>query len=195
MLTPRAGSALPYTSVIDTGTTNALPAPISIGYNIANNLDNLNYNLQGSLVKLSGVYFGTNAGTVISTNANEYITITNNSGQSFQLSFFDLDLNTAGQTLPTYASSVTGVLYGWSTNSYYSVAITRFSDIVAAPPPIMLGVSHSGGNLTFNWSDATYGLQSATNVLGPYNNIPGATSGFTTNTTSHPTLFFRLYHP
>ena len=191
-----AGSALPYTSVTDTGVTNALPAPISIGFDIATNTDNLNYNLEGSLVKLSGVYFGTNAGTVISTTANEYIMVTNSSGQSFRLSFFDLDLNTAGQTLPAYASSVTGALYGQNTNTYYSVAVTRFADIVAASPPVVLVVSHSGGNnLVFNWSDATYSLQSATNVLGPFNTILGATSGFTTNTTSHPTLFFRLYHP
>lgn len=191
-----AGSALPYTSVTDTGTTNALPAPISIGFDIATNLDNLNYNLQGSLVKLSGVYFGTNAGAVVPTNANYTITVTNGSGQSFKLSFFQYDQNTWSQTLPVYATSVTGALYGWSTNSYYSVAVTRFADIVAGSPPVILGVSRSGGNnITFTWNDASYSLQSAANVLGTYNTISGATTGFSTNTASHPTMFYRLYHP
>jgi hypothetical protein len=190
-----ASSAFPYTSVIDTGVTNVLPAPISIGFDIATNLDNLNYNLQGALVKLKDVYF-TNAGTTISTTANETITVTNSSGQSFRVEFFDLDLDTAGQTLPAYAYSVTGVLYGQSTNSYYGVAVTRFADInVTAPVPIPLNAIFSGGSVTFNWSDATFNLQSSTNVSGPYTTILGASSGFMTNTTSGKTMFFRLYHP
>jgi hypothetical protein len=146
-------------------------------------------------VKLSGVYFGTNAGAVVPTNANYTITVTNGSGQSFKLSFFQYDQNTWNQTLPAYASSVTGALYGQSTNADYSVAVTRFADIVAGSPPVILGVSRSGGNITFTWNDASYGLQSAANVLGTYNTISGATTGFSTNTASHPTMFYRLYHP
>jgi hypothetical protein len=188
-----ADNSYPYTSYTDTGTTNALPTPISISYDILTNLNNVNYNLDGSLVKLSDVYFGTNAGTVLSTTANNTITVTNSSGKSFKLFFAYVDLNTAGQTLPTYAYSVSGVLYGTSTNE---IAITRFSDIITTVlGPIPLTLGYSAGTLTFNWADNTFMLQSSTNVLGPYATIPGASSGFMTNTVSTPAMFFRLYHP
>ena len=184
----------PGTSYTDTGTTNALPTPINIPFDVTTNLNNVNYNIAGSLVKLTGVYFGTNSGLVLSTTANNTITVTNSSGKKFNLFFAYLDQNTAGQTLPSYAYSVSGAMYGMNTN--FSVAVTRFADIVTtAPSPIPLNLAYSGGILTFNWSDASFLLQSATNVVGPYTTISGANSGFTTNTTSAPAMFFRLYHP
>ena len=184
----------PYTSYTDTGATNALPTPINIPFNITSDLSNVNYNLGESLVKLTDVYF-TNAGTTISTSANETVTVTNSSGQQFKVEFFYLDLDTAGQTLPSYAYSVSGVLYGINTN--FTVAVTRFADIVTTPPPspIPLNAIFSGGSVTFTWSDATFSLQSSTSVSGPYTTIPGAATGFSTNTTSAPTMFFRLYNP
>jgi Immunoglobulin domain len=189
-----ADTSFPYTSYTDTGATNALPTPITIPFDVTTNLNNVNYNIAGSLVKLTDVYFGTNSGLVLSTTANNTITVTNSSGKKFNLFFAYLDQNTAGQTLPSYAYSVSGAMYGMNTN--FSVAVTRFADIVtAAPSPIPLNLAYSGGILTFNWSDASFLLQSATNVVGPYTTISGANSGFITNTTSAPAMFFRLYHP
>jgi hypothetical protein len=191
--------AYPYTSYTDTGTTNALPTPITISYDVATNLNILNTNIQGSLVKLSDCYFGTNAGTALSTTANNTITVTNSSGKKLNLFFAFLDLDTAGKTLPSYAYSVTGVMYGQSTNSL-AVAVTRFSDIVTNATitltPIPLGINYSGGNVTFSWTNSSFALQSSTNVVGPYVTITNAASGFIINaTTSAPTMFFRLYHP
>ena len=192
-----ADTLYPYTSYTDTGTTNALPTPISIPFNVisADGLNFVNTNIAGSLVKLTDVHFGASAGTTISTTGNEIVTVTNSSGQSFNLEFFDLDLDTAGKTLPSYAYSVSGVMYGMNTN--FSVAVTRFADIVttATLSPIPLNLGYSGGILTFTWSDASFLLQSSTNVAGPYTTISGANSGFTTNTTSRPAMFFRLYRP
>lgn len=190
-------TALPYTSYTDTGNTAALPTPITIPFTITNNnLGNVSYTIAESLVKLTNVFFGALAGSSISNAANQNVTVTNVSGQKFVLSFFDLDLDTAGQTLPVFASSVTGVMYGNVTN--YSVAVTKFSDIVTnavAPSPIPLNSSYSGGIFTLNWTDPSFSLQAATNVVGPYTTITGAGSGFTTNTASAPDMFFRLYHP
>jgi hypothetical protein len=150
-------------------------------------------------VTLSDVYFGARGGTTISTTANDQFTITNSMGQSFSLSFFDYDLDTAGQTLPNYAYTVTGVLYGMGTNSYYSVAVTRFADIntnaAVVVTPIPLSLSVSNGNFNFNWTNSSFSLQSSTNVAGPYTSITGASTGFSTNTASGPTMFYRLYHP
>jgi hypothetical protein len=186
-------TAYPYTSYVDTGATNALPTPISIGYNVLapNNLTNVNLNIAESLVTLSGVYFGTNAGTIIT---NHIITVTNSSGQSFSLQTFPLDLDTLGQTFPAYASSVTGVLYGINTN--FTIAITRFADIVAAtPPPSTIipttsphisGISLVNGNVvitaTNGQTTGVYYLLASTNIAKPLSQwIPVATNVVTTS--------------
>jgi len=181
----------PYTSYSIVSSGNPLPAPISIPFNLTNaySFTYIATNLAGALVKLDNVYFGAAAGTQIGGGT---VTVTNSSGQPFYLSFFSQDLDTFGQTLPEFATSVTGVLYGNHPN--YSVAVTKFSDIVTAAPSVSLNYSLSGGNLTLTWSDPSFNLQAASIVTGPYNTIVGATSGFTTNTLADQ-LYFRLVHP
>ena len=184
---------LPFTSYTDlSNNIAALPTPIPVSFDVTTNLDNMNYNIAGSLVKLTDVYFGTNAGTIIT---NHIITVTNSTGQKFQLQTFALDQDTLGQTFPVYAYSVSGVMYGMNTN--FTLAVTRFADIVTTgpPPSIPLNLGYAGGILTFTWSDSSFVLQSSAIVTGPYTTITGASSGFTTNTTSHSTMFYRLYHP
>lgn len=183
----------PYTSyVVLSNNIAGLPAPLPVSFGVTSNLDNMNYNIAGLLVKLSDVYFGTNAGTIIT---NHIIIVTNSTGQKFQLQTFALDQNTLGQTFPVYAYSVSGVMYGMNTN--FTLAVTRFADIVTTAPlsPIPLNLGYAGGILTFTWSDASFVLQSSAIVTGPYTTISGAGSGFITNTTSAPAMFFRLYHP
>jgi hypothetical protein len=172
-----------------------LPAAQTIPFTVTNvyGLPYLATNLAGSLVTLTNVYFGTNSGTIISTTANQNVTVTNAAGQTFVINFFFLDLDTAGQTLPDYATSVTGVLYG--NHPSYSLAVTKFSDIVAGTltlTPIPLTTSLSGSNLTITWSSSAFYLQSSTNVAGPYDYVSGATSAFTISVTSQPAQFFRL---
>ena len=191
-----ADTLYPFTSYTDTGDTAPLPTPIPIPFNYISvyGLDYINTNIGGSLVKLSDVYFGTNSGTAISSSGNEIITVTNSSGLSTRIEFFNLDLDTTNQPLPAYAYKVSGVLYGFNTN--WVVGVTRFADIVTnLPSPIPLNAVFSGGNVTFTWSDSSFNLQSAANVTGPYTTILGASSGFITNTASGKTMFFRLYHP
>jgi hypothetical protein len=184
-----------YTSYSIVSSGNPLPTPRIIPFAVTNTYGYLyvNTNLLGSLVTLTNVYFGARGGTTISTTANDAVAVADVSGQPFTLQFYSLDLDTAGQTLPSFATSVTGVLIGSHPNIF--LAVTKFSDIVLPPPPpIPLDMSFSGGVLTFNWTDPSFNLQSATNVAGPYTTIPGATTGFTTNTTSDQ-MYFRLFHP
>ncbi|HTY86214.1 MAG TPA: immunoglobulin domain-containing protein [Candidatus Acidoferrum sp.] len=186
----------PYTSYTDTGNTAPLPAPIAIPYTILSNPNYANYVAGGSLVQITNAYFGARAGTATSTTANDFVGVTNTAGEKFTLFFPYLDLDVAGQTLPSFAYTVTGVLYSYGGIVTNEMVVTRWSDVVTTlPTPIPLNATFSSGSATFTWSDASFLLQDSTNVLGPYNTIIGATSPFTTNTTSHPTLFFRLYHP
>jgi hypothetical protein len=184
-----------YTSYSVVSNNFPLPTPRTISFTVTNDLGftYVNTNLAGSLVTLTNVYFGTNVGNTISTNANTAVTVTNASGKNFTVQFFSPDQDTAGKILPAFATSVTGVLYGGSPN--FSVAVTKFSDIVVPVNSIPLSFNYSSGNLTFNWTDASFSLQASTNVVGPYITISGAISGFITNTTAAPTMFFRLYHP
>ncbi len=188
--------ARPYTSFTINSSGNPLPTPVAIPFDVTNNLDYVNYTIAGSLVKLSGVYFGTNSGNTTTTN-NYSIIVTNSAGKNFKLQFFGTDQDTWNQTLPAYASSVTGILYGGNPN--FSVAVTKFSDIVAAtpPPPVpVLSLSTSGSILTLTWTGASV-LQASTNVAGPYAAVPGATSPFVTNgaASSVPAQIFRLLAP
>jgi len=173
-----ADTSFPYTSFTDTGTTNALPAPVILPNNFTNvyGFAYANTNLAGRLVELTNVYFGTNAGTVLSTTANQNLIVTNANGNKATLSFFDLDLDTAGKTLPTNAISVTGVMYGEQPT--FSVAITRFADIVTNPAVLIPTQSaHVTGFSLVNMkavisgtngqSGGTYYLLSSTNVALP----------------------------
>jgi len=193
-------TARPYTSYAIVSNNFPLPAPLSIPFTVTNNnYSNMNYTIAGKLVQLSGVYFGTNAGT---SGTNGFMTVSNSVGQTFRLWFSPVDLDLAAQPLPEYASTVTGVMFG-SMNAgtpTFAVAVTKFSDIVPGTPsvqPIPLALTYVGGNLTFNWTDPTFSLQVATNVAGPYTTIAGAATGFSTNATAataSPALFFRLFH-
>ena len=129
-------SSVPYTSYVDTGTTAALPAPLVVPYTITNNgYANMNTVIAGQYVQLTNVFFGTNAGTMIT---NGFVTVTNKSGQNFRLWFTIQDLSDIGQTFPAFAYSVTGVMFGsmnpnvpvnGTPNPNFAVAVTKFTDI------------------------------------------------------------------
>ena len=189
----------PFTSYSIVSNNFPLPAPLSIPFTITNSgYANMNTNIAGRLVQLTNVFFGTNAGNIIAAPAVGVltVTVTNELGQPFNLVFAAQDLDTQGQTLPATASKVTGVVWGSQNagNPNFAVAVTKFSDIVSLVAPIPLNVSFAAGTLTFSWANASFNLQSATNVLGPYVTIPGAATGFSTNTTSDQ-MYFRLFHP
>jgi len=142
--------------------SNALPAPKVIPFNITNSLAATEA-LEGSIVMLTNVFFGTNAGTTISTNANQVVTVTNAAGERFLLAFAPQDLDTAGQTFPSFAYSVIGVLNQnlgnavTPRNQGYQIAISRFSDIVTdAPPAAVVSIDHTGNNTTLSWPNVPW---------------------------------------
>jgi hypothetical protein len=55
-----------------------------------------------------------------------------------------------------------------------------------------LHIQASGGNAILNWSDPTLGLESATNVLGPYVPVAGATPAYTNGLGTNAMMFFRF---
>ncbi|TAL03652.1 MAG: hypothetical protein EPO07_05895 [Verrucomicrobia bacterium] len=186
-----------------------LPAPRPIPFSITNNLSLVETNVEGSIVMLTNVYFGTNAGVVLSTAANATIIVTNTAGETFNLFFAFLDQDTAGQTLPAFANTVVGPLTQNLNNSTtprnqgYSVTVTRFSDIVTNP--ITVSASHAGNSTTLTWGAApvsyTYGVQASTDVLGPYASLTNkvhftdSSGTFTDTSASGSQKFYRVTTP
>jgi hypothetical protein len=82
---------------------------------------------------------------------------------------------------------------GIGTNYVDNIVIsTSFSDVVPTIVQPTLSVVYSGGNVTLNWTDPSglFALQSATDVAGPYTDVPGFTNPYTTAATA--AQYFRL---
>jgi hypothetical protein len=55
-----------------------------------------------------------------------------------------------------------------------------------------LHVQPAGTNVIVSWSDPTIGIQSATNVTGPYSDISPAAPPYTNNAVTNSAVFFRF---
>jgi Immunoglobulin I-set domain len=156
-----------------------LPPQKAIPFSITNNLPYCETNLEGSIVMLTNVYFGTNAGRVTTTNAadpNTVAIVTNAAGETFTILFSSQVIDTQGRTLPDFAYTVVGVFNQnignavTPRNSGYEVEVSRFSDIVTTP--LTLTAAAFGGTATLSWDAApysyAYSVLSASNVAGPY---------------------------
>ncbi len=85
----------------------AIPVPWDNLYQFGTNAD-LNYNYAGSVVLLTNVYFGPNAG-VVTTNGNYNLVVTNASGQTARVLLpAALNNDLTNRTIPTFAASGTG---------------------------------------------------------------------------------------
>jgi hypothetical protein len=186
-----------------------LPAAKVIAYNaVTNNMTFTETNLVGSVVMLTNAYF-TNSGIVINGSASTSTTVTNTSGQNFNLFFSAQDLDTQGQTLPDFAWSIIGVLTINTNNAQnkgLAVTVTRFSDIVvAAPPAVTISTSHTGNNTTLSWTavpyNYSYSVSASTDVNGPYLPLKTGLVFTTTNGTytdtaaTGPQKFYRVTTP
>jgi hypothetical protein len=72
----------------------------------------------------------------------------------------------------------------------YPARILSTGEVVPTTAPT-LGFQNNGASLVLNWP-GNFILQSATNVLGPYVDVPEATSPYTVNVSQFPMQFFRL---
>jgi len=74
----------------------------------------------------------------------------------------------------------------------YSAKILSTGEVVPGQviPPTVAS-SRQGNNLILTWPSG-WSLQTATNVPGPYSDVPGATSPYTNDMTLKPQQFFRL---
>jgi hypothetical protein len=192
----------------------ALPAAKVVPFNITNNLAFCETNLEGSIVMLTNVFFGTNAGALTPTNSpnnvNVYV-VTNGAGETFNIAFAQVDADTANQVLPPFAWTLRGIFNQNLANASnprnvgYQITVTKFSDIVTGPPPpVTVSASVSGGNTVLTWPavayDYSYTVLSSTNVAGPY--LPLASglnfttsSGAYTESTGNTQKYYQIVSP
>jgi hypothetical protein len=127
--------------------------------------------------------------------SNEFSTVWINPSSEASPSVTDTtDITTNKVNIYSYALRESNADEGILTVSNFSVALS-FAAVTGVVVPIHLNYQWSNPNLTLTWSDPSFSLQSSTNVTGTYTTISGANTGFTTNTASSSTKFFRLYHP
>jgi hypothetical protein len=153
--------------VVEQGATNGAGAFTGLG------------SKKGSVCMLTNVYFGTNAGTVISTNGdNYYVYVTNAAGVGGYLYFWgEFDTNLWGQVLPAFAYTIQGVLFadasGDAGQFWSGIGIANWADIVTNP--IVISVARAGTSSTINWTAVpytySYSVLAASTVTGPYTAI------------------------
>lgn len=113
-------------------------------YQFGTNAD-LNYNYQGSVVILTNVYFGANAG-VVTTNGNYNLIVTDSQGKQARVYLYAaLDNDLTNRTIPAFAYAVQGPLIASTTG--YEVAPTRWTDLVTTAPAITLDTPADGSSL------------------------------------------------
>jgi hypothetical protein len=114
--------------------------------------------------------------------ANPVVYVTSNDGT--------FDNNRIIKVVDTGSGSTgTALAFAGPNQTFRGIRFGPTPDTAIARPTLLF--SRSGGNLVLTWSGA-FNLQSATNVVGTYTNIPSATSPYTNNMTSAPRMFFRL---
>jgi hypothetical protein len=173
----------------------------------------------GGYFKLSGILRSGDAseqlgGFILSSNAlidlglgNARISFTDSSGQSWNSSAMLLISNWSGSItgggndrlkFGGNASGLTAAQLnqvrflnpaGFPAATYPAQILTT-GEIVPGPRPAVTTV-RNGSKLVLTWP-ANCILQSSTNVVGPYLDVPGATSPYTNDVTTDPQRFFRL---
>lgn len=141
--------------------------------------------------------------------------------QDYEFYTFGLDVDRIGENSVRITASITGGGTNWSysvidtnyplhrfdafafrvptgTNSAWQftlsnvlVSVETVQIPIEPPTPEPIIVQRSGNNVILSWSDPKFSLYSATNVAGPYQKVPGATSPYT-NAITDQMRFFRL---
>ncbi len=147
--------------VVEQGTTNSSGELTGLG------------SKKGSICMLPNVYFGTNAGHVIT--GNYYAYVTNATGLSGWVYFWGgLDTNLVGYTIPAFAYSVQGPLFANIVSgggSFWSgIGISKPDDIVTTPLIVQASWVASAPQLAWTAVPQTYSYSvlAATSVTGPY---------------------------
>jgi hypothetical protein len=161
---------------------------------------------KGSICILPDVYFGTNAGHVITGNYYVYVTsATGVGGWVYFWGGFDQDL--VSNTIPSFAYSVQGPMFAnivTGGGSFWSgIGVSKWADVVTTPLIVQASWVQNKPQLTWTAVPQTYSysVRAATSVTGPYNPIatglkfPDANGIYTDSSASGSQKFYRVTSP
>ncbi|HTR42096.1 MAG TPA: hypothetical protein VMH87_10825 [Pseudomonadales bacterium] len=103
----------------------------------------------------------------------------NNGGSQALFNQYVSAVNQIQVQVSTEGSPNIGAQFGYATNATIDIDNIRVVQLIPGTPPV--AVVNTGSQVKVLWTDPATGgtaqLQSSTNVLGPYVNVPGAASG------------------
>jgi hypothetical protein len=103
----------------------------------------------------------------------------NNGGSQALFNQYISAVNQMQVQVSTEGSPDIGAQFGYGTNARIDIDNIKVAQLVPATPPV--SVVNANGQIEIFWADPSTGgtaqLQSATNVAGPYLDVPGAASG------------------
>jgi hypothetical protein len=161
---------------------------------------------KGSICMLQDVYFGTNAGHVIT--GNWYAYVTNATGLGGWVYFWaDQDQDLVSNTIPAFAYSVQGPLFtreAGDAGSFWSgIGVSKWADVVTTP--LIVHASWAGSAPQITWSAVaqtySYSVLAASALTGPFTNIatglkfPDANGTYTDPSAGGQQRFYRVTSP
>ncbi len=106
----------------------------------------LNYGSMGTVVLLTNVYFGANAG-IVTTNGNYNLIVTNAQGKIARILLNgNQDNDLTNRTIPAFAAAIRGPLV--ATTSGYQIMPTMWSEVVTTGPSVVLDTPANGSSFT-----------------------------------------------
>jgi len=140
--------------------------------------------------------------TLIFTRENSQLNVFVPDSFTWSVQFAGIDPEeSVGMGVDLYSPPTVGSSYddywdcdasGWHLRNH-PVYPMNFAARVQASPLPLLDFMRVGDDFIVSWP-GPFGLQSSTNVVGPYLDVVGATSPYTNNLPSSPQRFFRLRH-
>jgi len=207
-LAPSASNPLHRAEILSSG--NPLPQPKPFAFSQTNDLVVMETTIEGSLVKLTNVYFPTATGTArFPLGAN--VTVTNAGGETFTVRV-DARVTSLGEmVIPPFAYEVIGAMGQFQGNSSqprnggYQLIVTRPEDIVTSKPeePLRVSIAWSGQDVMLTWpaeAGATYSVWATEDLAQPFQSIrsglsfPGGEGQFA-ETASAGARFYRISRP
>jgi hypothetical protein len=125
--------------------------------------------------------------TALNLNTGQSTLWVNPSGQSSTSVTAVPDTGTVAYPISDFELRESGAAGGGVNVSFVKVGDT-FDSVFPS-----LHVQSVGGKVIVNWSDPTLSIQSATDLLGPFTDVPSATPPYTNNINS-ATMFYRFGH-
>jgi hypothetical protein len=200
-------NANPTHSVTTIGTA-PMPGPVQFHFASTNDVPLMESTIEGSVVVVSNVYLQ-GAGNMFTLSGGNF-NMTNLLGQVFVMRMDARITDMVAQTIPEFASSITGVM-GQFDNSVpysggYQLMIRRLADLVPGTPlpfSVPLQVKRNGSDVVVSWisSDSGFALQASSSLTTPdwqtAPQTPVVDGNTNTVTISSPSgnNFYRLYKP